>query len=127
MKTEHLISRILHLGRIYDLEKDDSKREDLVDRMENIVKENNKQLLLQPIKLKSDFKLDEEFNDVGARIIKDITDTINKHNDEMLKIILNDAINKAFNSNNRIRGVVSSNKIGNFVNEYLDQNNNDTV
>ena len=41
MKTEHLISKILHLGRIYDQETDGTKREKLVDRLENIVEEHN--------------------------------------------------------------------------------------
>lgn len=49
MKTEHLISRILHLGRIYDQETDESKRENLVDRLESVVEDHNKQLLLRNV------------------------------------------------------------------------------
>ena len=74
---------------------------------------------LKPIKLKGDFKMDEDINDIPNKIIRSITEQINEHNEVMIEIILNDALNKAFNSKDRIHGVVSSNKIAIFVNKYL--------
>lgn len=45
-----------------------------------------------------------------------------ERNDE-IKLLLNDALNKAMVGKNRIKGVVSSNKIAEFVNDYVNHSN----
>jgi len=47
MRIDYLISEIRYIGKLYDLENESIRRKDLVDRMENVVKENNKQLLIE--------------------------------------------------------------------------------